>query len=428
VAINGETGTSLALNNVQAGAAGTYTVVATNTAGTVTSTGAVLTVNATAPNAPSSPGTLGGFASSATEVTLTWLAPAGGNAATGYKVERATNNTFGAGLTTFNLATGSTSYVDTTASANTTYFYRVSATNAGGSSAPTPGIQVVTPAGNNAGATAFVNIATRAFCGTGNSVTIGGFVVSGATPKRVLVRAVGPSLTAQGIGQGEVLLDPSIEVHKGAPVIASNDNWGDNQNAAEITTTAQAIGANALAAGDTKSSALLLTLDPGVYSFVASGKGGTSGVVLLEVYDADAPGARGSTFANIATRAFATTGNGVTIGGFVVSGGAPKQVLLRAVGPTLLTQGIGQSEVLVDPMIELHQGAPVIAINDNWGDNANMAAIVTTGARIGATPLSGTDTKSAVMLLKLQPGVYSFIARGKSDASGIVLVEVYDAD
>jgi hypothetical protein len=103
-------------------------------------------------------------------------------------------------------------------------------------------------------------------------------------------------------------------------------------------------------------------------------------------------------------------------------------VLLRAVGPTLLTQGIGQSEVLVDPTIELHQGAPVIAINDNWGDNANSAAIVTTGARIGATPLSGTDTKSAVLLVKLRPGVYSFIARGKSDASGIVLVEVYDAD
>ena len=428
VAINGETGTSLALNNVQAGAAGTYTVVATNSAGSVTSTGAVLTVSATAPNAPSTPGTAGGYASGATEVTLTWLAPAGGNAVAGYKVERATNNTFGVGLTAFDLATPSTSYVDTTVSANTTYFYRISATNAGGASAPTSAIQVVTPAGNNAGATAFVNIATRAFCGTGNSVTIGGFVVAGGSAKRVLVRAVGPSLTAQGIGQSEVLLDPSIEVHKGAPVIASNDNWGDNTNAAEITSTAQAIGANALAAGDTKSSALLLTLDQGVYSFVASGKGGTSGVVLLEVYDADTPGASGANFANIATRAFATTGNGVTIGGFVVAGGAPKQVLLRAVGPTLLTQGIGQSEVLVDPTIELHQGAPVIAINDNWGDNANSAAIVTTGARIGATPLSGTDTKSAVLLVKLRPGVYSFIARGKSDASGIVLVEVYDAD
>jgi hypothetical protein len=150
-------------------------------------------------------------------------------------------------------------------------------------------------------------------------------------------------------------------------------------------------------------------------------------VVLLEVYDADAA-AGGATFANIATRAFSTTGNGVTIGGFVVSGGAPKQVLLRAVGPTLTTQGIGAGEVLADPMIELHQGAPVIAINDNWLDNANLAAMRTTGARIGAAPIDAADTKSAAMLVKLPPGVYSFIVRGKSDASGIVLVEVYDAD
>jgi hypothetical protein len=150
-------------------------------------------------------------------------------------------------------------------------------------------------------------------------------------------------------------------------------------------------------------------------------------VVLLEVYDADV-GASGSRFANIATRAFSTTGNGVTIGGFVVSGASPKQVLLRAVGPTLTTQGIGQSEVLVDPTIELHQGAPIIAINDNFGENANAADIASAGARIGATPFSGTDTKSAALLVKLRPGVYSFIARGKVEPSGIVLVEIYDAD
>jgi hypothetical protein len=299
--------------------------------------------------------------------------------------------------------------------------------NAGGSSVPTAGVQVVTPAAINGGATRFVNIATRASCGVGNNVTIGGFVVAGGVSKRVLVRAVGPSLTAQGIGQGEVLMDPTIEVHKGAPIIAQNDNWGTNDNAADITTTAARIGASPLAGSDTNSSALLLTLEPGVYSFVASGKGGTSGIVLLEVYDADAaPG--GSTFANIATRAFSTTGNGVTIGGFVVAGGAPKQVLLRAVGPTLATLGIGQAEVLADPTIELHQGAPVIAINDDWGQNANSAAIVTTGARIGASPLAASDARTSALLLKLPPGVYSFIARGKSSASGIVLVEVYDAD
>jgi hypothetical protein len=103
-------------------------------------------------------------------------------------------------------------------------------------------------------------------------------------------------------------------------------------------------------------------------------------------------------------------------------------VLIRAVGPTLTTQGIGQSEVLADPSIELHSGSAVIATNDDWGTNANASAIVTTGARIGATPFATTDTKSSALLLTLSPGVYSFIASGKGGTSGIVLVEVYDAD
>jgi hypothetical protein len=278
-----------------------------------------------------------------------------------------------------------------------------------------------------------VNIATRAYCGMGNSVTIGGFVVSGSVAKSVLVRAVGPSLTAQGLSSSEVLLDPTIEVHDaihGNAIIAANDNWGDSDNPAAITSTGVAVGAGPLLASDTQSAALVLTLNPGVYSFVVNGKGATSGVVLLEVYDADSV-TTGSSFVNIATRAYATTGNGVTIGGFVISGNAPKQVLLRAMGPTLTTQGLGVPEVLADPTIELHDashGNKVIASNDNSGDNANAAAILTAGARIGATPYAVTDPKSAALLVSLQPGVYSFVASGKGATSGIVLVEVYDAD
>src|SRR5690606_31056278 len=98
--------------------------------------------------------------------------------------------------------------------------------------------RVPVPPGSTPPASRFVNIAARGLCGTNDRVMIGGFVVSGRGAKRVLIRAVGPSLTAQGLGQSEVLLDPMIEVHKGAPVIAWNDNWGDNANAAEIVATA----------------------------------------------------------------------------------------------------------------------------------------------------------------------------------------------
>lgn len=282
----------------------------------------------------------------------------------------------------------------------------------------------------NAASSRMVNISSRGYASTGDRVMIGGFVVGAGQSKRVLIRAVGPSLASQGLSAGELLADPMIEVHKGVPVIASNDDWRDNENAAEITATAAQIGAAALDASDSKSSALLLTLQSGVYSFVTSGKAGSSGIVLLEVYDADATNA-GSTFVNISTRAYATTGNGVTIGGFVLSGNTSKQVLLRAVGPTLTLNGIGQADALADPMIELHdagKGNVTIATNDDWNQAANAASITSTGARIGATPFAASDSKSSALLLTLQPGVYSFVASGKANASGIVLVEVYDAD
>jgi hypothetical protein len=373
--------------------------------------------------APAAPGFAGAYASGPAEVTLAWQPPIGDNTATGYKLERASDLAFTAPITL--TLSAATTYLDTTVAANTTYYYRLSATNSIGSSAPSAPMKVVTPATAGIGSSKFVNIATRALCSTGNNVTIGGFVVGGTTSKRVLLRAVGPSLTGQGIGPSEVLLDPTISVHQGTQVIATNDNWGTNLNVAEIAAVAVQIGAAPLLASDTKSAALLVTLMPGVYSFVVNGQGGSSGIVLLEVYDADTSSA---TFVNIATRAYSTTANGVTIGGFVINGGAAKQVLLRAVGLTLTAQGLSRGEVLGDPVIELHQGTPVIATNDNWAANSNAPAIVETSSRIGATPFANTDTSSAALLLKLPPGVYSFVARDKVNASGIVLVEVYDAD
>ena len=191
--------------------------------------------------APATPGFAGAYASGPAEVTLAWQPPLGANPATGYKLERAVDPAFTAPITLS--LDAATSYLDQTVSANTTYWYRLSATNSAGTSAPSAAMKVVTPISAGNGASKFVNIATRAYCSTGNNVTIGGFVVSGTTDKRVLLRAVGPSLTAQGIGASEVLLDPTISVHRGTQMIASNDNWGTNANVAEIATVGAQIGA-----------------------------------------------------------------------------------------------------------------------------------------------------------------------------------------
>ncbi|MEO6003879.1 MAG: cadherin repeat domain-containing protein [Opitutus sp.] len=335
----------------------------------------------------------------------------------------------GTGASTFaiNGTTGQLTLVNAGLNATTNPSYTLNLTVSDGIDTSAVQSVVVNILSAAAANTRLVNISTRAFCSTGNNVTIGGFVIAGSAPKRVLIRAVGPSLKNLGVSLSEALLDPTIEVHRGSPVIAANDNWTEAPNAAEITSVGATVGAFPLDPTDTKSSALVVTLDPGVYSFVVSGKGSTSGIVLLEVYDADA-GIPPSTFVNIASRAFSTTGNGVTIGGFVIAGNAPRQVLLRAVGPTLAKQGVAATELLADPVIELHSGATIPGSNDNWLDNPNVEAIRTTAVRIGASPFDTADTKSAALLLLLPPGAYSFIASGKGGTSGIVLVEVYDAN
>ncbi|MEO7600442.1 MAG: PQQ-binding-like beta-propeller repeat protein, partial [Opitutus sp.] len=293
----------------------------------------------------------------------------------------------------------------------------------------TSGEAVITVVAAGTRGSSLANISTRAYAGTGNNVTIGGFVISGSTDKRVLIRAVGPSL-AGSVAAADLLADPTIEIFRGTTSIGNNDNWNENSNAAEITAVGAQIGASPLAASDTKSAALLTTLAPGVYTFIAKGKSDTSGIVLLEVYDVD-PGV-GSSFANIAARAYCSTNDRVTIGGFVISGTVAKKVLMRAIGPTLITQGVPAGEILADPLIELHSGAPTIGSNDNASSNSNATEIISVGQRLGAVPISTTapnvDARSSALLIELQPGAYTFIASGVGGTSGIVLVEVYDAD
>lgn len=280
-----------------------------------------------------------------------------------------------------------------------------------------------------AGNTRLANIAARGYCSTGSRVMIGGFVVGGATAKRVLVRAIGPSLATRGLNAADVLADPVIEVHKGDPIIATNDNWSDNLNATEMNSVAAQIGAGALDPGDTRSSAILLNLQPGPYTFVARGKNDTSGIVLLEVFDADPTSS--AKLVNIATRAYSKPGDGVTIGGFVIAGDTRKRILLRGVGPTLTKLGISVADAMVDPTLELHDashGNATIGTNDIWSNNANFSDLLAVSTRIGASPIDAGDSGSSALLVSLDPGAYTFIAAGKANTAGIILVEIYDAD
>ena len=136
----------------------------------------------------------------------------------------------------------------------------------------------------NSGAS-IVNASTRAFVGTGDSVLIPGFVISGTGSSRLLIRAVGPTLA--GFGVTGTLADPTITLFRGTTVLAASDNWSSATNAAEIAATAATVGAFPLPIGS-KDAALVVVLPAGSYSAVVSGVGATTGTALVELYVAPA--------------------------------------------------------------------------------------------------------------------------------------------
>ncbi len=125
------------------------------------------------------------------------------------------------------------------------------------------------------------NLSTRAQVGSGESVLIPGFVLAGDAPRRVLVRAIGPGLTAFGVAGA--LADPTLEVLRGSEVVAANDNWQAQPAGAAAATAAVDAGAFPLAAGS-RDAALVLNLAPGAYTLRVAGVGGATGVALAEIY------------------------------------------------------------------------------------------------------------------------------------------------
>ncbi len=126
-----------------------------------------------------------------------------------------------------------------------------------------------------------INASTRAFVGTGDSVLIPGFVISGTGSLKLLIRAVGPTLTTFGVTG--VLADPTITLYRGTTALATNDNWSSAANATEISATASAVAAFALPAGS-RDAALVTTLPAGAYTAIVSGVGNTTGTALVELY------------------------------------------------------------------------------------------------------------------------------------------------
>jgi hypothetical protein len=253
----------------------------------------------------------------------------------------------------------------------------------------------------------FGNISTRLGVGTGDRALIGGFIVTGTQPKRVIVRAIGPSLVPFGVPGA--ISDPTLELRDSSGgVIAFNDDWHDSQ-AAEIIATG-------LPPTDNLESAIVTTLsgNNSAYTAVVRGFNNSTGIGVVEAYDLDR--ATNSKLANISTRGLVNSGDDVMIGGIIIVGNTTANVLIRAIGPSLINFGVPNP--LPDPTLELYDGnGTLLAFNDDWRTD-QQAAIIATG-------LAPTNDLESAIVGGLPPGPYTAVVRGYQNATGVGVVEGY---
>jgi hypothetical protein len=252
-----------------------------------------------------------------------------------------------------------------------------------------------------------LEISTRGSVGTGDNVMIGGFIIQDtSTTKKVLVRAIGPSLGAFGISGA--LADPVLELHDSAgEVLQTNDNWKESQE--------QEINDTTLPPTDSRESAIVAELGSGSYTAILSGAGSTTGIALVEVYDLAPDNGK---IGNISTRARVDTGDNVLIGGFILESPQSQKVVVRALGPSLAAVGV--SGALSNPTLEVYNPNGVLMIsNDNYPNAVNASTI-------GSYHLYPPITLESAAYFEGAPGNYTTIVRGLNGVTGVGLVEIYD--
>lgn len=252
--------------------------------------------------------------------------------------------------------------------------------------------------------TTLANISTRLRVETGDSTLIGGFIVTGTQPKKVIIRAIGPSLGLSG-----QLANPTLELYTGQTLLGSNDNWVDSPDK-------QAIIDSTIPPANDLESAIVATLpaNGAGYTAVVRGFGDTTGIAVVQVYDLDS--SVDSKLANISTRGLVQTGDNVLIAGTIVLGQSPQKVIIRATGPSLNIAG-----ELFDPTLQLvNADGAELAFNDNWRTGGQEAEIIATGV----PPTN--DAESAIVFdLPANGANYTAIVRGANETTGIAVVEVY---
>jgi hypothetical protein len=238
---------------------------------------------------------------------------------------------------------------------------------------------------------------------TGDDVLIGGFILTGAADKKVVVRAIGPSIGLPG-----QLANPILELRNSSgALIDQNDDWQTSVNK-------QAIIDSGLAPANDLESAIMATLpaNGAAYTAIVRGVNNTTGIGVVQIYDVDS--ASGSKLANISSRGLVQTGDNVLIAGMIVVGQASQNVVVRAIGGSLTIAG-----KLTDPSLELRDGnGALLESNDDWMLSINKQAIIDSG-------LAPSNDKESAIIRSLPPGNYTAIVKGSGGATGIAVVEAY---
>jgi hypothetical protein len=255
------------------------------------------------------------------------------------------------------------------------------------------------------GRDALANLSTRVEIGTGSSVAIAGFIVTGNTAKQIVLRGLGPSLATAGV-QG-ALADPVLDLYDASGILlATNNNWQQTQ--------AQALRDAKLAPADDLESAISAVLVPGAYTAILRGNANATGISLVEVYDLQTSAA--SKLGNMSTRGLAGIQQNVMICGTIVSGPDAARVVFRALGPSLAAAGVANP--VSDPQLDLFDSNGTrIASNNNWKDSQQSA--------IAGAGLAPTNDLESAILADLAPGNYTAVVSSVNGSTGIALVEAY---
>jgi hypothetical protein len=337
------------------------------------------------------------------DVALAWD-PSGGQNIAGYRLYYGISG--GGHMQRIDVGNATTTSVSNLVAGTTYYFVVTAYDTANHESSPSNEVTYTVSGQGHLG-----NISTRLNVGVNDDVLIGGFIVRGPVPKRMILRAIGPSLT--GAGVIGAMANPTLELHDSTgATIATNDNWQTSGQASEIS-------ASGLAPRNPLESAIVATLQPGSYTAIVRGVNNTTGIALVEGYELDSTATR---LVNVSTRGHVGVGNDVLIGGFIVTGSQSKTVMVRALGPSLGTGAHPLAGVLINPVLELHDGSGnLVSSNDDWMNSPQFSAI-------NASGLAPPSSLESAILATLSPGNYTAIVRGVNNAMGIGLVEVYDLD